>query len=353
MAKSILLIEDNKGMRENIAEILELANYEVSTAENGKIGVKQAKLLLPDLIICDIMMPEMDGYETLYMLGKDKRTSQIPFIFLTAKSEKTDWRKGMNMGADDYLTKPFDEMELLNAVEVRLQKSERLSQELNDKLEHSNHFIYKSLGMEKLRALAENKKSKVYKKKEIIFHEGDYVGSVFYVLQGKIKTYKSNLDSKDYTLDLYRKGDFIGYKALIKEMEHFNSAVALEDSTLVRIKKEEFLNLLYENPDVSKVFNKLLSGKLMEKEQELINLAFNSVRKRAADALLLLEKKYKEEDESPFCMSISRDDLASLVGTSTESVIRALSDFKDEALIEVKGSKITLLDSDGLKSLRQ
>ena len=91
----------------------------------------------------------------------------------------------------------------------------------------------------------------------------------------------------------------------------------------------------------------------MEKEQELINLAFNSVRKRVADALLLLEKKYKDEGESPFSMSISRDDLASLVGTSTESVIRALSDFKDENLIEVKGSKITLLDSDSLKSLRQ
>ena len=115
MSKRILFIEDDKIIRENTAEILELANYEVTTAENGKVGVEKAKDIHPDLIICDIMMPELDGYGVLYLLGKDPQTSSIPFIFLSAKADKSDVRKGMALGADDYLTKPFDEMDLLKA----------------------------------------------------------------------------------------------------------------------------------------------------------------------------------------------------------------------------------------------
>ena len=124
MTKKILLIEDNNDMRENIAEILELASYDVETAENGKVGVVKAKKNVPDLIISDIMMPEMDGYEVLYMLSKDENTAGIPFIFLTAKADSSDFRKGMNLGADDYITKPFEEMDLLNAIESRFKRKE-------------------------------------------------------------------------------------------------------------------------------------------------------------------------------------------------------------------------------------
>jgi CheY-like chemotaxis protein len=120
--KKILVIEDNLEMRENIAEILELANYEIVTAEDGKKGVVAAKAEKPDLIICDVMMPELDGYGVLHILGKDPITLAIPFIFLTAKSESVDVRKGMGMGADDYITKPFEEMDLLDAVEMRFKE---------------------------------------------------------------------------------------------------------------------------------------------------------------------------------------------------------------------------------------
>ena len=113
---TILLIEDNPDIRENTEELLELAGYDVITAENGKIGIKEAKENLPDLILCDIMMPVMDGYDVIYYLSIDSKTSCIPFIFLTAKSEKTDFRKGMELGADDYLTKPFEEVELIKAI---------------------------------------------------------------------------------------------------------------------------------------------------------------------------------------------------------------------------------------------
>jgi CRP/FNR family transcriptional regulator, cyclic AMP receptor protein len=120
---TILLIEDNLEVRENTAEILELANYRVLTAENGKIGVEKALEEQPDLIICDIMMPVLDGYGVLHLLNKNEHLSNIPFIFLTAKAERLDFRKGMEMGADDYITKPFTDIELLNSGCVKLKCS--------------------------------------------------------------------------------------------------------------------------------------------------------------------------------------------------------------------------------------
>lgn len=128
MNKKILLIEDNNDMRENTAEILELANYEVEVAENGKVGVKKAKVFLPDLIICDIMMPELDGYEVLYMLSKDENTAGIPFVFLTAKADSADFRKGMNLGADDYITKPFSQRLLIERIRAILRRSKARAQ---------------------------------------------------------------------------------------------------------------------------------------------------------------------------------------------------------------------------------
>ncbi|NOQ74942.1 MAG: response regulator [Crocinitomix sp.] len=122
MRVKILLIEDNHEMLENIEEILELADYDVVTAENGKKGVPLIKKELPDLILCDIMMPELDGYGVLDAISRDPLTAAIPFIFLTAKSGKEDFRKGMNLGADDYLTKPFDDRQLLDTVERRIKK---------------------------------------------------------------------------------------------------------------------------------------------------------------------------------------------------------------------------------------
>src|SRR5687767_9896639 len=108
MSYRILLIEDNVEMAENISTILELAKYDVTHASNGKVGVDLAQRNHPDLILCDVMMPELDGYGVLHILNNNPDTASIPFIFLTAKADKTDFRAGMNLGADDYITKPFD-----------------------------------------------------------------------------------------------------------------------------------------------------------------------------------------------------------------------------------------------------
>ena len=117
-AAKILVIDDNADIRENTAEILMLAGYNSITAENGKKGVELALGERPDLIVCDIMMPELDGYGVLHLLRSNPETERIPLIFLTAKSERSDLRKGMDMGADDYMVKPFAFVELMARIEA-------------------------------------------------------------------------------------------------------------------------------------------------------------------------------------------------------------------------------------------
>lgn len=352
MSKTILLIEDNLEMRENTAEIMELASYSVITAVNGKEGVSMAKKHNPDLIICDIMMPEMDGYGVLYILSKDPTTCAIPFVFLTAKAEKSELRKGMNLGADDYVTKPFEEMELLSVIESRLERNELFKVGYEQNIKGLTNFIGEAKGLDELSKLSENKKVRVYKKKEIIFYEGDYAGAIYFVSSGKVRTYKINDDAKEYSVDLYGPGDFIGYLSILEGDEFKETAEAMGETEVLKIPKEDFTDLLFKNRDVSNNFIKMLAHNVLEKEEKLLNLAYDSVRKRVADSLINLQTKYNENEVDKFEIAISRNELASMVGTSPETVIRTLSDFKEEGLIEIKGSKITIVKSNELENLR-
>jgi CRP-like cAMP-binding protein len=350
--KKILLIEDNKDMRENTAEILELANYEVITAANGRAGVEKAAKELPDIIICDIMMPDLDGYGVLYLLSKNIDTAGIPFIFLTAKAERADLRKGMSMGADDYLTKPFEEMELLNAIEARLKKNEVFRKEFSKNLEGLNDFLEQAKGLEELHKLSEDRKVHHFKKKEMLYMEGDEPNGIIFVNKGKVKTYKTNENGKEFITALHLTGDFIGYIDLIENSEYRESAEAMEDVEICVIPKQDFFALLYSNRDVAAKFIKMLSNNLQESEEKLINLAYNSVRKRVADALISLHQRYKSDKETGSVFSVSREDLASMVGTATESVIRTLSDFKEEKLIDIREKNIHILDSERLSRMK-
>ncbi|MFK8038818.1 MAG: response regulator [Crocinitomicaceae bacterium] len=347
----IVLIEDNTDVRENIQEILELADYEVFTAENGKLGVELVKNEMPNLILCDIMMPELDGYGVLYMVNKNPKTSGIPFIFLTAKSEREDFRKGMNMGADDYLTKPFDDTQLLGAVERRLERIKTFSAKEEGNV--FDNFMSNVGGIKELENLSKTKRHKKYVKKDTIFYEGDSPNFLYFISSGRVKTHKMNKDAKELVTHLYKAGDFLGYKALIKEEAYTETATALEPTELSLIPKQEFLDLLFSSKEVSQKFIKILAGSIDERQVELLNLAYDTVRKRVADSLLKLENKYSNaEDDQPFTMSISRDDLAAMVGTATESVIRTLSEFKQDGYISIKGSNITILQRDKLKNFR-
>lgn len=339
--KKILLIEDNPEIRENTGEILALANYDVLTAENGKVGVELAQQNLPHLIICDIMMPELDGYGVLNILSKNPETARIPFIFLTAKTEKVDMRKGMEMGADDYLTKPFDDNDLLNAIQTRLRKTELFAKNYDTSSDGLDHFIKDAQEALDFEDLCKDKKVKQYKKKHEIFVEGDSPSSVFYVKKGTIKTFRTHPDGKELITNLYRETEFFGFEPILENTAYQESCMAMEDSELVIIPKSDFLTLIYQHHDVSRSFISLLCKKVSEKEKHLLHLAYNSVRQRTAESLLRIHELRGKEQE---LIVIPREDLAKMVGTAAESVIRVLSDFKDEGLIDIISGKIKILE---------
>jgi CRP-like cAMP-binding protein len=347
----ILIIEDNPDVRENVAEILELSGYQVSTAENGKIGVQLASKEQPNLIICDVMMPELDGFGVLHILSKNPKTASIPFIFLTAKAEKIDFRKGMNLGADDYITKPFDDVELLDAVEMRLKKNNLVKESLNNGTEGLNTFIIESRGLEEMLKLSDDRPLKNYRKKEAIFTEGEYPNSLFLVKKGKVKIVKTNDNGKEYVIAVRKEGDFIGYLALLQNERYPISAYALESTEISTVAKTDFFELLHNNRDVANKFIKLLADNIFEKEEQLLSLAYNSVRKRVAETLVKLHGEYKVEGRINTEIVILREDLANMVGTAKETVIRTLADFKEEKLVKIKGSRITILNLYGLANI--
>lgn len=334
--KKILLIEDNDDVRENTAEILELDNYNVYLAENGKIGIEMAQKYLPDLIICDIMMPVLDGYGVLHTLHKIEKLKNIPFIFLTAKAERNDFRKGMELGADDYITKPFSGTELLNAVDRRLKKIDLLKKELSPDIEGLQYLMQTSFGEDHLKSLTEDRNVNKYKKKQIIYSEGNHPNRLYYVLNGKVKTFKTNDNGKELVTQLYTTGDFLGYVAMLEQSVYKDSAAALEECELAIIPMEDFDKLINTNKEVARKFIRMLAKNISERETQLVNIAYNSLRKKVADALMVMYNKYNENPDQSGAFLISRGSLATIAGTAKESLIRTLSDFRSEKLIDIK-----------------
>jgi len=344
--KKILVVEDNSEVRENLAEILELSGYDVVTAEDGTIGVDLAVAHQPDLILCDVMMPKLDGFGVLNILSKRSETADIPFIFLTAKAEKSDFRRGMNLGADDYITKPFYKDELLAVVEMRLSKSDKIRQKFDKTEQGLSAFINEARGYEELKKLSLERKIKTFKRRELIFEEGDYPRYLYFLKSGKVKVFKTNEDGKDYIISVNAQGDFVGYVDLIKDSKYTESAAALEDTEVSLIPKEDFQALLHANRDVASQLIKMLANNVSEKEEQLLHLAYNSVRKRVADAILLLHDKEGKGE-----ISILRDDLARIVGTAKESVIRMLTEFKEDGYIDITDGIITVKNRHKLQHL--
>jgi len=341
MSKKVLIIEDNDDIRENVIEILELAGYTVSGASNGKTGVELAFKDNPDIILCDIMMPEMDGYGVLYMLSKNPETIAVPFIFLTAKAEHFDRRKGMEMGADDYLTKPFDDMELLNAIESRLKKKEGQQAFYSKSLDRLNSLVAKKDGLAALKKIIEERKVRSFKKGQVIYYEGDKGNGLYLVISGKVKTIKLAEDGRELMTGIYSADDYLGINAMLSNEEYTDTATALEDSLLCLIPKEQLEQLLNLYPEVAREFIKLLANDIREKEEQLLQMAYHSVRKKMAQALLRLHRQPGSKDDS---FKIAREDLAAMAAMATETVSRTLSDFKEEGLIEKTGSTITIID---------
>jgi CheY-like chemotaxis protein len=222
--KTILIIEDNQDVRENLAEILHLSSYNVITAPNGILGVETALKEIPDLILCDIMMPELDGYGVLKILNKNPKTTNIPFIFLTAKVSQNDFRKGMMLGASDFLTKPCTDLDLLEAIEVRLKKNDQLLDAFQDNIFDKNLKLKKEFSSDQWEEVLVLNEKRHYPKKSIIFEVGQYPKWLFYIKKGKVKCTLLNDEGKEFITSICTAGDFVGFAAMINETKYMEKA---------------------------------------------------------------------------------------------------------------------------------
>ena len=297
------------------------------------------------------MMPIMDGYDVLAELGRNKETASIPFIFLTAKTEKSDFRKGMNLGADDYLTKPFKEDELLDAIVARLRKNDFLKKEFPKDISGVNEFLKDAASFLDLETISREYRPKGYDSKDYIFMEGAGAQNLYFIERGSVKTYRDTEAGKEFVTGIHKPGDFIGQLSLLNpENTYLESATALTAATLYAIPKTDFTHLLYGNREVSNKFITLISNNLIEVQDQMLNIAYATVRQRVAITLLNLYNKGILKDNEMDGIDISREDFAGMIGTATETAIRTLSDFRDEGLITMGyARRVVLLDRDGLQ----
>ena len=349
--KKVLLIEDDAVLRDNTEELLELLNYEVFTAPNGIKGVAAAKSILPDVIVCDVMMPELDGYGVLENLSKDNTTKYIPFIFLSAKTERKDVRKGMDLGADDYITKPFSEDELTSAIESRLAKAAILKddrEKYNTENANSNEGELRTLNDLK-NFFDDNGDMFKYEKGAIIYNEGQNSNYIYLILKGVVKCHKLDEQGKELTTALHKEDDLFGYTSFTQNIPYRETATAIKEVELVGITKEELKNILETNHKITLELIQLLTNDLTGVKDQLLQMAYSSVNKKTAMTILKFAEKLNHKPED--CIKISRSDLASVAGIATETLIRTMSSFKKQGLIEIEGRNIKILNLQKLQEI--
>lgn len=348
--KKVLFIEDDTVVRENTAELLELAEYNVLTAANGKAGFELAKQELPDIIICDIMMPELDGYGVLQALAKETSTQHIPFIFLSAKTEHKDIRRGMDLGADDYLTKPFEEEELISAIESRLAKVailNKLKENGNSPVEETPQQKINSL--QELREEVKKYDEQTFKGGETIYEEGKQSNHFFFVDKGVVKSHRMDEYGKELITSIYKEGDFFGNTSFNKPNAYTEYATAMEETRVYVVSRDELKNILMNNSNITLELIDVMGDNISGIKEQLLEMAYGSVRKKAARTILLFSQKIRRYPTQS--IRISRSDLASVAGMASETLIRTLSDFKKEGLLEIEGRNIKLLDIEALKRI--
>ncbi len=340
-SKIILVIEDNEDVRENISEILILAGYEVYGAANGKIGVEYAVSKKPHLILCDIMMPQLDGYGVLKILSKNINTMHIPFIFLSAKSEMMDLRKGMVLGATDYITKPFDDADLLETIEIRLNKSilknntSTISLPLNP-----IDYLHKTIENSKLEP-----EVRTYNTGALVYQQGQLPRWFFIIRSGLVKTVIQHENQKELITSLYRAGDPLGWTNTTFSTKYAETTIVVDDAEIAMFPSEEFKKLSISDNLLLYCLGLYLTGKSALTDVQLLNMAYSSVRKKTANMLLYLHAL------NPSPIKLSREEMAALTGIAKETLIRTFSDFKNEGLIKSEGNSISITEPEKLSNL--
>ena len=348
----VLYIEDDAVLRENTAELLELSGFNVITAPNGKIGIEKAKSELPDIILCDIMMLGIDGYGVLEALSKDKHTHLIPFIFLSAKTERHDIRKGMNLGADDYITKPFTEEELVSAINSRIAKIKILKEEQEKSISNDEtREVDEIKNLDELKEyINDNGEEFNYNLGEYIYREGKNSNLIYLIKKGIVKCYKHDELGKELTTALFKEDDIFGYTSFTENLPYQETAMAINEVKVIGLSKAEFNTILATNHNLAFELIQQLSNDLFDAKEQLLQLAYSTVNKKTAATILKFAKKLNKNPEDP--IRISRTDLASVAGIATETFIRTMSDFKREGLIEIEGRNIKVLNINKLELIK-
>ena len=350
--KTILLIEDNALIRENTGEILVLAGYAVRMAENGKIGIEQALANKPDLVVCDIIMPVLDGYGVLQAFNLNPLLAGIPFIFLTAKTEQADLRRGMALGADDFLTKPYENGTLLSAVAGRLNRFQHLQPERERAVVSEHSFGASANRSGPLTGLDTSLKPYSAPRKHRIYAEGDEATLLYFVQAGRIKTSRNTSTGKELITAFYQAGEFFGYQAMLQGTVNRDSAVAIEDSILLYTTADHFRQLMLHSTEVNQQFVRMLANRVGQHEESLLGLSYHSLRQRVASALLHFNEQERSNTPSNSLITLIREDLAAFIGTTPESLSRILSEFQQEGLIEMTRKSIEVLDPERLRQLK-
>ncbi|GAB2776640.1 response regulator [Salinimicrobium soli] len=348
MKKRILLIEDDTTLLQNTRELLELSGYEVFTAQNGEEGIDLALEKLPDLIISDIMMPKANGYEVYKALQKRNKTREIPFIFLSVKANPEDVRRGMNLGADDYITKPFREVDLLTAIASRLAKHDILRNNFKNSTTSPEEAIYDLDGLREY--FLRSGEIEEFHKLEEIFRETGNASYVYLVEEGLIKTYRLDEYGKELITGLVKKNDFLGFYSFKTPSAYPETAQALQNSKLYRITTEHFVKKIAASQNLMLEFGQLISDNLITLKDHLLDMAYSSMLKKTTNTILEFAEKIQESPRDH--IRISRSDLASVAGISTESFIRSLSSLKKDGLIDIVGRDIKILDLEKLHEIK-
>ena len=344
MKHKILIIEDNHDVRENLSEILELSGYDTVLAGNGKEGVQAALREAPDLILCDIMMPELDGYGVLRILAKNPSTSSIPFVFLTAKTEMSDMRKGMTLGADDYITKPFDDVQLLDTIEIRLKKKVSLQTETRNYSPLTSDLVWNLFPQN-----FHEGEIRFIHKKDLLFTEGQTCRFIYLVRSGRAVGTKADEFSKEVITRIYQHPDVIGLASALTGQRYQETVRAFEDLEVMPVKKDDFLQFIINDKSISFFYLSLLGRELIKADERLLLQAYSPVRTKLASVLTELYEYYHENGRA--VIAIPREELASMAGTAKETIIRCLSEFKDEGLVTISGTDIIIEDIQPLLDL--
>ena len=319
------------------------------SGENGKRGVELAFQEHPDLILCDIMMPELDGLGVLRILSKNPMTASTPFVFLTAKAEKEDFRRGMGLGADDYITKPFDDVSLLDTIELRLRRSQRLRSSFDGTEEGLQHFMNEARAQDSLLALTSNREIRQFEKRDPVYSEGQMPRWLFFIVTGKVKAYRTNEYGKELITHVYGAGEFLGTVPLLQNSPYTDSAMALEHCEIRLIPKDDFLKLVFSKKEVSASMIRTLASQVDHTEAHLLEIAYNAVRQKVAGTLISLENQFQHEGQTR--INLLREDMAAMAGVAKETLIRTLSEFKDEGVIGMEGNDVVILDKEELGKL--